>query len=188
MKRQVSRGEVNIENVVATTEIERELDLQELAMDLRSEYVPEEFPGLIYRLDDPKTTALVFRSGKVVCTGAKDINAVHRCFEQLFAELRRLSIPVPDTPDVIIQNIVASGGLGRRLDLNAVAIGLGLENVEYEPEQFPALIYRLPDSDVAVLIFGSGKVVVTGAKDPEVSEQAIEQIETRLSELGLLIE
>jgi transcription initiation factor TFIID TATA-box-binding protein len=85
-----------------------------------------------------------------------------------------------------VQNIVTSADLGRNLNLNAIAIGLGLENIEYEPEQFPGLVYRLDDPDVVALLFGSGKLVITGGKKPEDAEEAVDKIVSRLEELGLL--
>jgi len=87
---------------------------------------------------------------------------------------------------VKVQNIVASADLGTDLNLNAIAVGLGLENVEYEPEQFPGLVYRLTDPRVVVLIFGSGKMVVTGGKSPEDAQKAVEKISKELKMLGLM--
>ena len=81
---------------------------------------------------------------------------------------------------------MASADLGRRLNLNAIAIGLGLETVEYEPEQFPGLVYRLDDPPVVVLLFGSGKSVITGGKTREMAENAVDVVEDRLSDLSLL--
>ena len=178
---------INIENVVASTGIGQELDLQSVAMDLDgADYDPEQFPGLVYRTTDPKAAALIFRSGKIVCTGAKSIDAVHESLHRVFDELRALKIPIEDDPEITVQNIVTSADLGRSLNLNAIAIGLGLENIEYEPEQFPGLVYRLEDPDVVALLFGSGKLVVTGGKHPTDAEEAVDVITQRLEELGLL--
>jgi len=135
---------INIENVVASTGIGQELDLQSVAMDLEgADYDPEQFPGLVYRTQDPKSAALIFRSGKIVCTGAKSTDDVHQSLRIVFDKLRELNIQVEDDPEIIVQNIVTSADLGENLNLNAIAIGLGLENIEYEPEQFPGLVYRL---------------------------------------------
>jgi transcription initiation factor TFIID TATA-box-binding protein len=81
---------------------------------------------------------------------------------------------------------VSSADLGESLNLNAIAIGLGLESVEYEPEQFPGLVYRLDDPDVVALLFGSGKMVITGAKTRDEAETALEQVVSQLSDLDLL--
>ncbi len=85
-----------------------------------------------------------------------------------------------------IQNIVTSSDLGARLNLTAIAIGLELEAVEYELEQFPGLVYRLDEPDVVVLLFGSGKLVITGGEQPSDAQAAIETVQTQLVELDLL--
>ncbi|WP_284012797.1 TATA-box-binding protein [Halobaculum litoreum] len=178
---------INIENVVASTGIGLELDLQTVAMDLEgADYDPEQFPGLVYRTTDPKSAALIFRSGKIVCTGAKSTDAVHEALHIVFDKLRELEIPIEDDPEITVQNIVTSADLGKSLNLNAIAIGLGLENIEYEPEQFPGLVYRLDEPNVVALLFGSGKLVITGGKEPADATAAVEVISERLSELGLL--
>jgi transcription initiation factor TFIID TATA-box-binding protein len=178
---------INIENVVASTGIGQELDLQSVAMDLEgADYDPEQFPGLVYRTQDPKSAALIFRSGKIVCTGAKSTDDVHESLHIVFDELRELSIPIDDDPEITVQNIVTSADLGESLNLNAIAIGLGLESIEYEPEQFPGLVYRLEEPDVVALLFGSGKLVITGGKEPADAAEAVDVITERLDELGLL--
>ncbi len=178
---------INIENVVASTSIGQELELESVAMDLEgADYDPEQFPGLVYRTQNPKSAALIFRSGKIVCTGANSTDAVHESLHIVFDKLRELQIQVEENPEIIVQNIVSSADLGRTLNLNAIAIGLGLENIEYEPEQFPGLVYRLDQPEVVALLFGSGKLVVTGGKKVDDAKQALDVITTRLEELGLL--
>jgi transcription initiation factor TFIID TATA-box-binding protein len=183
----VTAESIKVENVVASSDIGQELDLDTLSGDLEvADYNPDNFPGLVYRMTDPKAAALIFRSGKVVCTGAQSVNDVKTALEYVFNELRELGVEVNDSPPVEIQNIVSSADLGHTLNLNAIAIGLGLENIEYEPEQFPGLVYRLDDPKVVALLFGSGKLVITGGKQLEDAEQALTAIEDRLGDLGLL--
>lgn len=176
-----------IENVVGSTSLEQELDLETLSDDLEDvSYDPEQFPGLVYRTTDPKAASLLFRSGKLVCTGASSIDNLEEAVRITVEKFRSLGIAVPADPEVTVQNIVTSGDLGARLNLNAIAIGLGLEAVEYEPEQFPGLVYRLDEPDVVALLFGSGKLVITGGEHPTDAEAAIETVQTRLLELELL--
>lgn len=178
---------IKIENVVASTQIGEDIDLNKISREIKdSEYKPKQFPGLVLRTKDPKAAALVFRSGKVVCTGSKSVEDARRAVKQIVKMLREIDIPVIDDPDVKVQNIVASADLGVDLNLNAIAVGLGLENIEYEPEQFPGLVYRLDDPRVVVLIFGSGKMVVTGGKSPEDARKAVERISEELRTLGLM--
>lgn len=178
---------LSAENVVASTSIEQELDLETLSDDLESvRFNPEKFPGLVYRTQNPKAASLIFRSGKIVCTGASSVEDVKIALEYTFDTLQELSLEVPNEPDIIIQNIVTTGDLGDQLNLNASAIGFGLEQIEYEPEQFPGLMYRPDDQDVVVLLFGSGKLVITGGMNTEEAEIAIESVATKLRDLGLL--
>jgi transcription initiation factor TFIID TATA-box-binding protein len=183
----VTTESIQVENVVASSDIGQELDLETLANDLvASDYNPDNFPGLVYRMQEPKAAALIFRSGKIVCTGANSVDNVTTALHQVFDELRDLGIQVAESPDIEIQNIVSSADVGHTLNLNAIAIGLGLENIEYEPEQFPGLVYRLDEPSVVALLFGSGKLVITGGKRLEDAEQALSVIENRLTDLGLL--
>ncbi len=178
---------LEIQNVVGSTGIGFELALEELSTDLPgSDYDPDNFPGLVYRMNDPKATTLIFRSGKIVCTGSKSAESLTESINIVFDKLEALGIPVPDEPDITIQNIVSSADLGESLNLNAMAIGLGLEDVEYEPEQFPGLVYRLDDPEVVILLFGSGKIVVTGAKSREKAIEGVEVVASRIADLGLL--
>jgi transcription initiation factor TFIID TATA-box-binding protein len=178
---------INIENVVASSDIGKELALDQLAIDLDgAEYNPEDFPGVVYRLQDPKSATLIFRSGKVVCTGAKSVDDVHDALDIVFENLRELGIDVDSNPPIEVQNIVSSASLEQSLNLNAIAIGLGLEQIEYEPEQFPGLVYRLDEPNVVVLLFGSGKLVITGGTETDEAKQALTHVQDRFSELGLL--
>ncbi len=178
---------IKIENVVASTGIGAKLDLNEVIRILEgADYNKERFPGVVYRTTSPKTAALIFGSGKIVCTGAKSIEDVSSGLTKVFEKLKEMGIDIPKKPDITIQNIVASADLGTVLNLNAIAIGLGLENIEYEPEQFPGLVYRLSEPKVVMLLFGSGKLVVTGGKKPEDAEAAVEKIVEELDGLGLM--
>ena len=182
-----ARKTIKIENVVASTAIGQEIDLKKLTIAMEgADYDPERFPGLVYRTKDPKTAALIFRSGKIVCTGAKSIDDVSLGLKKLFKKMGEFGIKVTGTPEIKVQNIVASADLASVLNLNAIAIGLGLENIEYEPEQFPGLVYRIDKPKVVVLLFGSGKLVVTGGKKPSDAEEAVERIVRELEGLALI--
>ncbi len=181
------RDSIKIENVVASTSIGQEIDLKQATLGLEgADYDPKRFPGVVFRTKDPKTAALIFRSGKIVCTGAKSIDDVYKGVENVFQSLRNIGIDVKGTPEIKVQNIVASGDLHAVLNLNTIAIGLGLENIEYEPEQFPGLVYRLSDPKVVVLLFGTGKLVITGGRKPEDAVNAVDRIVKELKSLRLL--
>ncbi len=179
--------DINVENVVASASAGAQLDLQKISMTLEdAEYVPEKFPGLIYRIKDPKTALLLFSSGKLVCTGAKSVQMANEVVQRVMKQIREMGIDVLEKPDVQIQNIVATTDLKTELNLNSIAITLGLERVEYEPEQFPGLVYRVMEPKVVALLFGSGKIVCTGAREIPDIDRALSQITKELSEAGLL--
>ncbi len=177
---------IHIENVVASTFLGVAVDLVSLSRQLvGAEYNPERFPGVVLRTEAPKAATLVFRSGKVVCTGAKSVEDVHYSLRRVFQEIKGLGVAVLE-PDITIQNIVASADLGVEMDLGAVAASIGLENVEFEPEMFPGLVRRLETPKAVILLFGSGKMIITGAQSVRDCESALGAIVQELTSLGLL--
>jgi transcription initiation factor TFIID TATA-box-binding protein len=179
--------EIKIQNIVASTTFAEKLDLDVIAQSLEdAEYEPEQFPGLVYRLSDPKTATLLFRSGKANCTGAKNVEDVRKTTDIIADKLKKLGIEVYKNPEIVVQNIVATADLGGELNLTETAQGLGLDNVEYEPEQFPGLVYRIKEPRVAMLLFSSGKIVCAGARSTEDVSKAVEKLSEELTSLGLL--
>ncbi|MEW5759499.1 MAG: TATA-box-binding protein [Candidatus Thermoplasmatota archaeon] len=178
---------IKIENVVATTSLGIEIDLKKIAFALEgAEYEPEQFPGIVYRIKNPKTATLLFRSGKLVCTGAKSIEDVYSAIKTVIERIESAGTKVRKEPEIEVQNIVASADLKTDLNLNGIAISLGLDRVEYEPEQFPGLVYRIDEPKVVALLFGSGKIVCTGARNVEDIEESVEKIYNELKTAGLL--
>ena len=179
--------EVKVENIVASTIFAEKLDLDVIATSLEeAEYEPEQFPGLVYRLSSPKTATLLFRSGKANCTGAKNIEDVRKTVDIIADKLKKLGVKVHKTLDIVVQNMVATADLGGELNLDEVAVAFGLENVEYEPEQFPGLVYRVKEPKVVMLLFGSGKIVCTGGRNTEDVSLAVQNLSEKLNSMGLL--
>ncbi|MFB6227046.1 MAG: TATA-box-binding protein [Halobacteriales archaeon] len=181
------RNPIRVENIVATAEVTRALDLEQLAFDLpRTDYHRDRFPGLVYRTTNTEASILLFRTGAIVITGTRSKAGTRGALTDLVTKLRSLGVEVPDDPTLTIQNMVSSVQFSERLNLNAVAIGLGLENIEYEPEQFPGLIYRFDEMDVVTLLFGSGKAVITGAVRRDEASEALAHVRSRLEDLGVV--
>ncbi|MEM0084629.1 MAG: TATA-box-binding protein [Candidatus Methanomethylicia archaeon] len=179
-----SKPSVRIENVVASVVLDQYIDLEAVTKSIPTvDYNPEQFPGLVFRLDKPKTATLIFSSGKMVCTGAKSEKDVKKAIKKIISTLKSKGIVMIGKPKITIQNIVASANLKTNINLEKAA--LTLENVMYEPEQFPGLIYRMNDPKVVLLLFSSGKMVCTGAKKEEQVYEAVEKINNKLRELGL---
>ena len=75
-------------NIVATANLSGRIALEEAVYSLgRTMYEPEQFPGLIYRMDEPKVVILIFTSGKIVCTGATKEEDVYRAVDKLHNKL-----------------------------------------------------------------------------------------------------
>ncbi|MHC3378194.1 TATA-box-binding protein [Haloarcula sp. H-GB5] len=177
---------VAIENIVGSGQFIAEFDLMSLAEEFgeQAEYEPEIYPGMYLRFrgeDGPLTT--VYRTGKFIVVGAKTVDELYDVKE---AAVRRLS-DVMDTDLTIdwfkIQNFVCSGDVGRELELATLAVGLGVEQTEYEPEQFAGLLYKPNNVDCTVMIFRTGKLIVTGATSLSDAEEAYDEITSRIDEL-----
>ena len=177
--------DVSVENVVATATLHQKLDLIAIMKVFRNvEYRPKKFPGLVFRLKRPKTATLIFSTGKMVCTGAKSAKLARSAIKKVVKELKNNGIIILGKPEIMIQNMVATANLHTYIDLEAAADVL--DNVMYEPEQFPALIYRMAEPKVVILVFASGKLVCTGAKSAEMVDVAIMNLHGVLDENGLL--
>jgi transcription initiation factor TFIID TATA-box-binding protein len=176
---------INIENVVATATLNQNIDLNSIVRVFPGvEYRPEQFPGLVYRLRKPKTTTLIFSSGKMVCTGAKSERQARKAVTKVVDELNRNGIVILGKPETQIQNIVASAGMGGHIDLEKSTYSL--RRTMYEPEQFPGLIYRMDDPKVVILIFSTGKLVCTGAKKEAEVHRAVAKLQETLEEKELI--
>ncbi len=176
---------INIENVVATGALHQNIDLNSIVRVFPGvEYRPEQFPGLVYRLKKPKATTLIFSSGKMVCTGAKSERQAHKAVMKVVDELKRGGIIILSKPEIQIQNMVASVGLGGHIDLEKVSYSL--KRTMYEPEQFPGLIYRMDNPKTVILIFATGKLVCTGAKKETEVHRSIAKLQDTLEEKGLI--
>jgi len=167
--------DIRIVNIVVSTSLEHDIPLEKMAATLsNTEYNPEQFPGLVIRIKDPKTSALIFSSGKVVCTGARSIEKVEESIDRIIESLKKIGINITIKPKLNIQNIVASGSIGMDLNLNVLA--MKLDNTEYEPEQFPGLVYKLMEAKATFLLFSNGKVVCTGAKSEAEVHAALDKL------------
>jgi len=166
---------LKIQNIVATASLGKDVPLTKLAKTIpNTEYNPEQFPGLVLRVKLPKSAVLVFSSGNLVCTGTKSIAQVKLVIEQVIKTLKKINIKITEKPKITVQNIVASGTINMKLNLNYLA--LALKNTEYEPEQFPGLVYKLDEPNATFLLFSNGKLVCTGTKNNQQLEDSMTQL------------
>jgi len=169
-------------NIVVSASLEHDIPLEKMAATLsNTEYNPEQFPGLVIRIKEPKTSALIFSSGKIVCTGARSMEKVEESIKKIIKSLEKINVKITVKPVVNIQNIVASGSVGMDLNLNTLA--MKLENVEYEPEQFPGLVYKLKEAKATFLLFSNGKVVCTGTKSEKEVHRALDMLIANLKKV-----
>ena len=183
VKKSLGEGkELEIVNIVASTSLEQDIPLIKLAEKLpNTEYNPEQFPGLVMRIREPKTSALIFGSGKVVSTGARSMAKLRESIKQIVKNVEKIGIKITIQPRVKVQNMVASGKIGRDLNLNSLA--MDLDNTEYEPEQFPGLVYKLAGTRATFLLFSNGKIVCTGTRSETRLKEAVELLIKNLDDL-----
>ena len=177
---------ISIVNVVASASVDQRIDLNEITKKFPdTEYHPEQFPGLVFRIKSPKTATLIFSSGKMVCTGAKSEEQSISAVNSVVQKLRKGEIKIKNDPVITIQNIVASVNLGGKVHLEKTA--RSLPRSMYEPEQFPGLIHRMLDPKTVILIFATGKLVCTGAKKESDVYRSVHNLHTMLEEKELMI-
>jgi len=177
---------ISIENVVASASIDQSLDLKDITKKFPDvEWNPEQFPGAVFRLKSPKTATLLFRTGKMVCTGAKSEEMARKAVSNVVQKLRKGGIKIEKDATVTVQNIVASINLGGRIHLEEVA--RRLPRSMYEPEQFPGLIHRMLDPKTVILIFSTGKLVCTGGKTEKDVYRSVNQLHNLLEEKDLMV-
>jgi transcription initiation factor TFIID TATA-box-binding protein len=177
---------ISIENVVASASMNQEVDLDSIVKKFADvEYHPDQFPGLVFRLKNPKTATLIFSSGSMVCTGAKSEQKAREAVAEVVRRLKEAGLPIAGQATVVIQNVVASVNLGGEIHLKEAA--RQLPRSMYEPEQFPGLIHRMADPKAVILIFESGKLVCTGAKREAEVYRAVNNLHKMLEEKGLMI-
>ncbi|MBR9683711.1 TATA-box-binding protein [Candidatus Woesearchaeota archaeon] len=173
---------IEIVNIVISSDLKKEIPLEKMAATLsNTEYNPEQFPGLVLRIKEPKTSALIFSSGKIVCTGARNMEDVDKAIIAIIKNLKKLNIIVTIKPEIKVQNIVASGQIGMKLNLNI--LGVKLPHTEYEPEQFPGLVHKLKGTNATFLLFSNGKIVCTGTKTEQDVNDATDQLAENLKKV-----
>ncbi|XP_018898248.2 uncharacterized protein [Bemisia tabaci] len=164
-----------IQNTVSSVDLGCQLDLVKINNQVRnSEYNPSRFCGVVMRLREPRTSALVFRSGKMVVTGARDENSANLASRKFARILQKLNFPVKFI-NYKVHNVVATCDLRFPIRLENLNQLHG-QFCNYEPELFPSLIYRMVKPRVVLLIFVNGKLIVTGAKSKAEIIEALDTI------------
>lgn len=169
-------SELTTVSIVASGKIHREFELTALAKDIESyssEYSESKHPGLYLKFYEDGPTVIIYRSGACSIRGGSSIEEIYENKRLVEDKLSRLGIDGSIT-DFRLSNVVFTADLMQPVNLNELSVKLGLENIEYEPEQFPGLIYRLERG--VILIFASGKLVLTGFTDKDIAAQALKRL------------
>jgi transcription initiation factor TFIID TATA-box-binding protein len=189
------RISISLQNVVASCNLSggREINLRLLAIRARNaEYNPEKFSALIFRQTEPKTTALLFNNGKMIVTGSKSERSARDACAKFAAIVKRIqhtdrgvSSIAQEITDFRITNVVGSCDVGFPIQLEHLALQ-HFRYASYEPEIFPALLYRMAQPKICISIFVNGKIVMTGAKYQEDIFNAFKKIYPVLKEFQKL--
>jgi transcription initiation factor TFIID TATA-box-binding protein len=164
-------------NTVAGGKIDSEVDLQVLKKDISFDTCFISGPGLYFKFNEKSPTIVLARSGKYFFTGAQSLSEIKNTRNKtlnFFLDLGLIS-SINDN-GFSIKNMVFTADLDCYIDLSNLCVKLGLESVEYEPEQFPGLIFRPDECECVLLIFSSGKVVITGSTKKKTAEIAMEEL------------
>jgi transcription initiation factor TFIID TATA-box-binding protein len=181
---EVKSNSPKIENMVASGSIADTIDLEVISTTIENcELNKKRFPGAVLRIANPKITVLIFSSGKVVMTGVKSQDDFVRGQDILIQKMKEGGVICHGTPTVAVTNMVCSYNMGNKINLNKVVLSLSFESIEYEPEQFPGLVYRIKDPKVVALLFSSGKIILTGGKTMEDVEKGLAYLEQKLSSI-----
>ena len=170
-----------IVNLVASSRIGDGLDLYNLATAIPEvEYEPEQFPGAILKISEPKVSLLLFKNGKIIVSGAsneKDIKIAIKKAMKIINEVQK-DVKIKRNISYEIVNLVATSSLNTEIDLFNIAINL--DNIEYEPEQFPGAIVRIYDPKLTMLLFKNGKLICAGAKNEEDIVKGLKKLKKKL--------
>lgn len=177
---------VAVVNIVGSGNLCKEMSLEAIADDLdiyKYQYDPSSHPGLYLNFGSELPTATIYRTGRYHITGASSTDELHSTHRQLLDVLEGLGITFDREiclNTFSIKNIVSTASYTTNLNLSALMVALGLEHTEYEPEQFPGLIYRLDDPSAVIIIFASGKLVITGVTTIDAARDAFETLSEQL--------
>lgn len=178
----------SLANLVGSVSVGKEFDLSDLSKELENaDYHPETYPNIIYRpLNDKSLSILIPSSGRLTIVGGKSKQDLITGMKEFN---RNIDISIINNADlnesILIQNVVANYDFEQEFDLSVVALSLDLNSVEYDPDQFPGLIYRPKSGNATILLFRSGKLVITGARTYIGVIQARNELTNQLEDIGV---
>ena len=178
---------MKVVNMVGSGSLNVELNLEILSKEIgqpQARYDPDKYPGMYLRFDEETPLITIYRTGKYIVTGPTSEEELFDLRERFLKLLSDMDVIENETDQLFcVQNYVCTEDLDQTLNLNALAIGLGLEQTEYEPEQFPGLIYRPEGFNGVVLLFATGRAVITGCQSVETAEELFTNLKDDLTKI-----
>ncbi len=175
---------VEVVNIAAVGDLGVEVDIEQLTSDSKlpvANYDPE-YNAAFLRFEEDGELVILYTSGKYILRGGDNFDKMHQVNDRFLSYLTEMGLEFSE-PSLEVKNVVSVGELEKDIELNALMIALGLEDTEYEPEQFPSLIYRPDSTRCVLLVFSSGKVVITGGRTAEEDEEAFLRLQNQVDEL-----
>jgi len=173
---------VSIQNVISSFKLDRKLDLKEIHLKFKEKSTFDKYTFnygvVVLKIDEPKMSFLIYRTGKIISTGSKSIQDAQNSAKIILKLFERNELDAKLSQNVTIDNIVATYNLGRKINLNLISERNF--NIDYQPETFPGLIYRSKNPKGTVLLFSSGKIVCTGFKEIENMLEVIDLLEKKI--------
>lgn len=183
------RPEITVANIVGSGDLNVELDLTALHKDeiltrqpviSSVEHSRRRGNRLNIRYNIDASLGVLAPTGIYIITGATSRGVMEQARRAIVNALVDVDMVTDPPEDFEVRNLVCTADIGKDLNLNKIMIELGMENVEYEPEQFPAAVYRSPSVDCTILIFSTGKVVITGVLEEETAEEALDSLMSQI--------
>ncbi|XVH33752.1 TATA-box-binding protein (plasmid) [Haloferacaceae archaeon DSL9] len=183
----MTESEVEVVNIAALGTLGIEVDIEQIVEDagLPVANFDPKYNAAFFRFEEDEELIILYTSGKYILRGGDEFERMHQVNAEFLDFIANLGITV-DEPTLEVKNVVSVGNLHHEIDLNTLTIGLGLEQTEYEPEQFPGLVYRPSGTRCVLLVFASGKVVITGGRSEEEDNQAFKSLQSKLEDLELI--
>ena len=187
-------------NVVSMVDLGCPLNLSDIAKSCKnSEYNPTRLNAVIMRIKEPKSVALIFNSGKIVCAGAQNEEDSKTASKKFAKAIKRL-VPEVIFKNFKIINIVATCDFKYKIHLTKLNSEISYKlsktlksselkkKISYEPQLFPGLIYHMENPKLVVLVFASGKVNFVGMKEKEDGYKALKNIYPFIEKHKIILE
>ncbi|WP_283102231.1 transcription factor [Haloplanus halobius] len=178
---------MHVVSTMGSGDLRRELELDSVIQALKEEFDIEANKHsnsmATVRLESGGPAFTLYRTGSYQIRGTESRQHLFDANKELLSALRGIGLEIPDTA-FDHKNSVYLEDLETTVELETLAVHLGLENVEYEPEQFPGVIYRPPEPGTVNLIFASGKTIISGTIHEEIAQESAAHLRQKLASLS----